>query len=44
MAFFGFLRDGEITVLSLKEYDPEGHFSVGDVALDSQMDPVEFLP
>ena len=39
MAFFGFLRAGEITVPSLKEYDPEGHLSVGDVALDSQTDP-----
>ena len=24
---------------SLKEYDPEGHLSVGDVALDSHQDP-----
>ena len=32
--FFGFLRSGEIMVPSLKEYDPEGHLSVGDVALD----------
>ena len=40
MAFFGFLRAGEITVPSLKEYDPDGHLSVGDVALDSQTDPM----
>ena len=39
MAFFGFLRAGEITVPSLKEYDPDGHLSAGDVALDSQTDP-----
>lgn len=26
-------------VPSLKEYDPEGHLSVGDVALDSWRDP-----
>ena len=40
MCFFGFLRSGEITVPSLKEYDPEGHLSVGDVALDSHQDPL----
>ena len=39
MAFFGFLRAGEITVPSFKVYDQEGHLSVGDVALDSQRDP-----
>ena len=38
MAFFGFLRSGEITVPSLKEYDPEGHLSMGDVALDNHKD------
>ena len=41
MALFGFLRAGEITVPSLKEYDPDGHLSAGDVALDSQTDPTE---
>ena len=39
LCFFGFLRSGEVTVPSLKEYDSEGHLSVGDVALDSQRDP-----
>ena len=37
--FFGFLRSGEVTVPSLKEYDPEGHLSEGDVTLNSQRDP-----
>ena len=37
--FFGFLWSGEVTVPSLKEYDPEGHLSEGDVSLDSQSDP-----
>lgn len=36
--FFGFLRSGEITVPSLKEYDPKGHLSAGDVSLDSLSD------
>ena len=39
MCFFGFLRSGEVTVPSLKLYDPESHLSVGDVALDSLSDP-----
>ncbi len=37
--FFGFLRSGEVTVPSLREYDPEGHLSEGDVSLDSQNEP-----
>lgn len=37
--FFGFLRSGEVTVPSMREYDPEGHLSEGDVALDSQKNP-----
>ena len=36
MAFCGFLRAGEITVTSLKEYDPDGPLSA---CLDSQTDP-----
>ena len=27
MCFFGFLRSGEVTVPSVREYDPEGHLS-----------------
>lgn len=37
--FFGFLRSGEVTVRSQKEYDPEAHLSDGDVSLDSQSNP-----
>lgn len=37
--FFGFLRSGEVTIPSSREYDPEGHLSEGDVSLDSQSDP-----
>lgn len=36
---FGFLRSGEVTVPSLKDYDPEAHLSEGDVALDNLMNP-----
>ena len=32
-AFFGFLRLGEITTPSLKEYDAEVHLSFGDISL-----------
>ena len=38
-AFFGFLRSGEITTLSLREYDASVHLSFGDVALDSTHNP-----
>ena len=38
MCFFGFLRSGEVTVESRRLYDPEGHLSAGDVALDSVSD------
>ena len=37
--FFGFLRSGEVTVTSLKDYDPEAHHSDGDVPLDRLSDP-----
>lgn len=37
--FFGFLRSGEVTVPSSREYDPEGHLSEGYIALDSQRNP-----
>ena len=39
MCFFGFLRSGEVTVPSLKEYDLEGHLSGGDVTLDNPAAP-----
>ena len=38
-AFFGFLRSGEITVPSMKSYDPGCHLSAGDVTLDSLTSP-----
>lgn len=37
--FFGFLRSGEITVPSAKEYDAGCHLSEGDVTLDSNTAP-----
>ena len=37
--FFGFLRSGEVTVPSLKGYDPGAHLSLDDVALDSRSNP-----
>ena len=37
--FFGFLRSGEITVPSAKEYDAGSHLSEGDVRLDSVTSP-----
>ena len=37
--FFGFLRSGEVTVPSMKLYDPTYHLSVGDVMLDSVSQP-----
>ena len=37
--FYGFLRAGEATVPSLREYDKEGHLSEGDVAIDSRSNP-----
>ena len=36
---FGFLRSGEVTVPSAKEYDPGGHLSEGDVTLDNVSAP-----
>ena len=38
-AFFGFLRSGEITTPSLKEYEANVHLSVGDISLDSTQNP-----
>ena len=37
--FFGFLRSGEITVPSLRDFDPGAHLCVGDVTLDSRSAP-----
>ena len=37
--FFGFLRSGEVTVPSMRDYDPDSHLSEGDVSLDSQSEP-----
>ena len=37
--FFGFLRSGEVTVSSFRDYDPEAHLSDGDVALNKVSDP-----
>ena len=39
MAFFGFLRTGEFTVLSQGEYDPEVHLNVGDVSANHPCNP-----
>ena len=39
MCFFGFLRSGEITVLSLAQYDQEVHLSEGDVRLNRAVPP-----
>ena len=40
--FFGFLRSGEIVVLSDSDYDAGTHLSYGDVHLDNSVDP-QFL-
>ena len=37
--FFGFLRSGEITVPSQKDYDSSAHLSSGDVTFNSQHTP-----
>ena len=37
--FFGFLRAGEFTVPSAKEYDPAVHLNLADVAIDSHTAP-----
>ena len=35
MCFLGFLRSGEVTAPSPREYNPGGHLSEGDVTLDN---------
>ena len=37
--FFGFLRSGEVTTPSAREYDPGAHLSYGDVTLDNTSNP-----
>ena len=39
LAFFGFLRAGELTVPSDSAFDPSMHLSWGDLAVDSQDNP-----
>ena len=39
LAFFGFLRIGEITVPSDSGYDPSTHLSLADVAFNHATDP-----
>ena len=39
LCFFDFFRTGEITVPSMKAFDPRAHLSWGDVAIDSPKDP-----
>ena len=39
LCFFGFLRAGEMTVPGDKEYDPQTHLSLGDIALDDSRSP-----
>ncbi len=37
--FFGFLRAGEFTVPSSRDYDPEVHLNLQDLAIDSHSNP-----
>ena len=39
LAFFGFLRIGEMTVPSINSYDPTTHLSMSDVAFDHPSNP-----
>ena len=39
VAFFGFLRTGEFTVPSQREYDPKVHLNVGDVSANHPCNP-----
>ena len=39
MCYFIYLRSGEVTVPSLKEYDGGAHLSEGDVSLDCVKSP-----
>ena len=39
IAFFGFLRCSEFTVLSLQEFDSEVHLTIRDIAIDKKVEP-----
>ena len=39
MCFYGFLRSGEVTLTSGRQFDPEADLSEGDVALDDLVNP-----
>ena len=39
LCFFGFLRSGEITLLSETSFDPGAHLCFNDVSVDSMEDP-----
>lgn len=39
MCFFGFLRAGEVVILSSKGFDPTTHLAYGDVQVDSVVTP-----
>lgn len=39
ICYFGYLRSGEICVLSPKEYDPLAHLSINDIAVDCHGKP-----
>ncbi len=39
LAFFGFIRAGELTVPSDQGYDPTIHLSLGDISVDNPADP-----
>ena len=43
MCFFGFLRSGEICVLSRDSYDQGTHLSFGDVTLDDRHNPTKVI-
>ena len=40
-AFFGLLCSSEFTVLSVIEYDPAVHLSLGDISIDRHTSPTE---
>ena len=39
VCFYGFLRSGEVMLMSGREFDPEVDLSKGDVALDDLVNP-----
>ena len=44
LAYFGFLRSAELTVLSLSFFDPSSHLSVCDIAVDVALNLYCVLP